>query len=87
MMTLIDKIQQADSNKLSDYSRIEYPTAKVIEKIADDYAIEFAEWMSDNCTEIQKTGNHKGKYFLLQKGDFFTSKQLLKIFKKEKGYE
>lgn len=47
-MTLIDKIQQADSNKLSDYSRIEYPTAKVIEKIADDYAIEFFYWWEDN---------------------------------------
>lgn len=44
-MKLIDKIQQADSNKLSDYSRIEYPTAKVIEKIADEYAVEFGEWL------------------------------------------
>ena len=57
------------------------------EKIAEEFAVEFAEWMSDNATEIQKTGNYKGKYFLLKKGDFFTAKELLKLFKKEKGYE
>ena len=65
-MTLIDKIQQADSNKLSDYSRIEYPTAKVIEKIADDYAIEFFYWWEDNMDKNR-------------------IKELLEIFKKEKG--
>jgi hypothetical protein len=43
-MKLIDKIQKAYSNKPTDYSRVYNPTAEIIEKIADDYAIEFAEW-------------------------------------------
>jgi hypothetical protein len=41
------------------------------EKIADDYAIEFAEWIVKNC-------NHSK----LKSLDY---KELLEIFKKEKG--
>ena len=40
--------------------------AEICEKIADDYAIEFAEWLFD----VSRIG---------------TTKELLKIFKKEKG--
>ena len=40
------------------------------EQIADDYAIEFAEWVID--TDNKPVGQ-------------FTIKQLLEIFKKEKG--
>lgn len=66
-MTLREKIQNAHSNKISDYSKIYTPTAEVIEKIADDYAVEFAEWV-----ECSKT--------------YYTPmKELLEIFKKEKG--
>lgn len=72
-MTLIDKIQQANSNKLSDYSRIEYPTAKVIEKIADDYAVEFAEWISKQEYNLDFWVRHN------------QTKNLLEIFKEEKG--
>jgi hypothetical protein len=43
-MKLIDKIEKAHSNKLTDYSRVYTPTAEIIEKIADDYAIEFARF-------------------------------------------
>lgn len=42
----------------------------ICEKIADDYAIAFAEWIID--IENKPTGN-------------FTVKELLKLFKKEKG--
>jgi hypothetical protein len=44
---------------------------KKFEKIADDYAIEFAEWIVKNC-------NHSK----LKSLDY---KELLEIFKKEKG--
>jgi hypothetical protein len=43
-MKLVNKIQQADSGKLSDNSKIYTPTAEVIKKIADEYAIGFAYW-------------------------------------------
>lgn len=45
--------------------------SKNLEKIADDYAIEFAEWIVKNC-------NHSKLKFL----DY---EELLEIFKKEKG--
>jgi hypothetical protein len=72
-MKLIDKIQKAHSNKLSDYSRLYTPTAEIIEKIADDYAIKFAEWL--NGLDIND--------YVLQK--HISSQELLEIFKKEKG--
>jgi hypothetical protein len=45
--------------------------AQQCEKIADDYAIEFAKWIIINC-------NHK-------KMEYLDLKELLEIFKKEKG--
>ena len=44
-----------------------------LEKIADDYAIEFSKWIIINC-------NHK-------KMEYLDLKELLETFKKEKGYE
>jgi hypothetical protein len=67
-MKLIDKIQKAHSNKPSDYSRVYSPTAEIIEKIADDYAIEFAEWLLNSNHFIQ----------------LLDTKELLEIFKNEK---
>ena len=50
-----------------------------LEIVADDYAIEFEEWCR---TIISRTGllEYKLKWINL------TSKELLEIFKKEKGY-
>lgn len=54
--------------------------AKECEKIADDYAVEFAEWSR------QKTAQVKGNmYKLFSDFEIYTSKELLEIFKKEKG--
>jgi hypothetical protein len=72
-MKLIDKIQKAHSGKLSDYSTIYTPTANVIEKIADEFAIGFAEWL-----------NKSGYILELIKGSRETNK-ILEIYKKEKG--
>jgi hypothetical protein len=77
-MSLIDKIQKAHSNKPTDYSRVYTPTAEIIEKIADDYAIEFAEWLRVNYYD-------NGDFWIAWDNDkeTKTSKQLLEIFKKE----
>ena len=69
-MKLTDKIQNAHSNKLSDYSKIYTPTAEVIEGIVDEFVIEFAEWAIDY--------SFNGMY----SNDL---KELLEEFKKEKG--
>ena len=51
------------------------------EKIADDYAIEFLEWFDKNCYARGENS------FLLWANDDepLTLKELLEIFKKEKG--
>lgn len=60
-MTLKEKIEEVKINKVM---------ANELEKVADDYAIEFAEWVID--TDNKPVGH-------------FTIKELLEIFKKEKG--
>ena len=56
-----------------------------LEVIADDYAIEFAEWIDDFYFQ----GDEKNQYHLsikrLREGEYFNVKELLVIFKKEKG--
>lgn len=48
--------------------------AEICEKIADDYAIEFAEWTQDH--------DYRSDY----DNCYLSMKQLLEIFKKENGY-
>jgi hypothetical protein len=70
-MKLIDKIEKAHSNKLTDYSKVYTPTAEIIEKIADDYAIEILESYHNNLF-----------YIPLKDGE---AKMILNHIKKEKG--
>ena len=51
-----------------------------LEIIADDYAVEFAEWLEIN---VYKEGNLWKMYSV--KYTLFNTKELLEIFKKEKG--
>ena len=57
---------------------------KVCEQIADDYAIEFAEWNSHRYKYLNGKGWFNGSY-QLEMDIFLSSKELLEIFKKEKG--
>ena len=49
-----------------------------LEQIADEFAIEFAEWINDNCWNIE------ADRFLYEE-EQYRYKELLEIFKKEKG--
>lgn len=71
-MTLRDKIKDVDIEKgMSDR----------IEQIADDYAIEFGNWIGKNTITY-----HNGKFRMKTLTPVFrTSEQLLERFKKEKG--
>ena len=55
---------------------------KVCEKIADDYAIEFADWLSMFTKEFE---DGDLRYWNKDKWIRKTLKELLEIFKKEKG--
>lgn len=71
-MTLKEKIKDVDIEKgMSDR----------IEQIADNYAIEFGDWIGKNTITY-----HNGKFRMKTLTPvFLTSEQLLERFKKEKG--
>ena len=73
MITLIEKIKKQLDTATPKLNRPIYQSKK-IEKIADDYAIEFAEWYLN----LYKSDDW-------EKFDNNTNKQLLEIFKKQKG--
>lgn len=63
-------------------------TSKELEEIADNYAIEFAEWLSkQERTKFQCLSYCKKTimWFTSKKGIGATTKELLEQFKKEKG--
>jgi len=58
--------------------------ANKCEQIADNYAIEFAQWITNEKSKYSIMYGNQNKRF----ADFdkeYTSKELLEIFKKEKG--
>lgn len=70
-MTLKEKIKDVD---------IEKGMSDIIEKIADDHAIEFAEWIRENYYDVGDSWCEWNS-----DKDTYSSKELLEIFKKEKG--
>ena len=70
-MTLQEKILNKFPFTNTEYIR-EY------EQIADDFAIGFAEWIWGNCFNIYNDR-------FLYKDDEYKTKELLEIYKKEKG--
>jgi hypothetical protein len=76
-MTLKEKFE---TKRIIDTERKAESYAEKCEKIADDYAIEFAEW-------IDKEGyiRQPNLWISLDEKSGKTSKELLEIFKKEKG--
>ena len=69
-MTLRDKFKKCKDASNTYYVLPIADDAEQLEKIADDYAIEFANWIID--TDGKPIGE-------------FTITELLEIFKKEKG--
>ena len=63
-----------------EFGGMQEPLLTDCEKIADDYAIEFAEWVEKlKSSEIDTID-----YDLYLR---YNTKELLEIFKKEKGYD
>jgi hypothetical protein len=54
------------------------------ETIADEFAIEFAEWCDDNYFKNGKGNSNWSASMDWDDDEKFTSKELLEIFKKEK---
>jgi len=77
-MKLREKIQLASEIPLYDGEK------ERLEKIADYFAIEFAEWNSYKYKYLENKGWFATTY-QLEMDIFITSKELLEIYKKEKG--
>lgn len=54
-------------------------------EIADDYAIKFFEWTMDYCVEFYDSTERGNIYKFSNHDNKYTNKELLKMFKKEKG--
>lgn len=77
------------------FDGLKIETVNKLERIADDYAIEFVEWKDDNFliyrdktyyTKTSSTYFDVTKYVGKEKPTkYYTLKELLQIFKKEKG--
>jgi hypothetical protein len=96
-MTLKEKINQeaikyAEFNKFTSDRAFEFNRDKIaftngayiyFDNLADDYAIEFAEWLnSDETEDLIEDLKFVGELSQVPK-----TKELLEIFKKEKGYD
>lgn len=83
-MTLNERFQQWFINdKDEHYEGMVEQVAIEHEKIADEFAIEFAEWKDKNC--IYYDGWNIRIPLGDKYNDVYTNEELLKIFKKEKG--
>jgi hypothetical protein len=79
-MTLKEKFDNLDYFDSSDIFNNLSHDSHECEKIADEFAIEFAEWKDENCFN-QGDGFYNRNY----KDEAFLLKELLEIYKKEKG--
>jgi hypothetical protein len=77
-MTLREKFYTYTDNEYSE----KLTNAENCEKIADDFAIGFAEWIVSNCY----CEDDQNWWLIVNEGDIKkSSKELLEIYKKEKG--
>jgi hypothetical protein len=86
-MTLKEIFEQAINYQLTfgldgEYNKIKRAASNV-EKIADDYAIEFAEWCDDNYFKNGKGNSNWSASMDWDDNEKFTTKELLEIFKKQ----
>ena len=81
-MTLKEKFYKKLDWNLTGMHQRKIEVSEELEKIADDYAIDFAEWL--NTLEAKYLIEDMKIIGELNKNP--TAKELLEIFKKEKGY-
>jgi hypothetical protein len=87
-MTLKEKFQEEPVVVYQESFILTNQSAERLVELADDYAIEFAEWLSEKeRTKFQCKSYCKKltMWFTDKKGLGATTKELLEQFKKEKG--
>ena len=84
-MTLKEKFYKKLDWDLTGMYQRKIEVSEELEKIADDYAIEFAEWCDDNYFKNGKGNSNWSASMDWDDNEKFTTKELLEIFKKEKN--
>jgi hypothetical protein len=82
-MTLKEKFEIEIKNKGNSEILLKYKCAQ----IADEYAIEFAEWIDCKYYQGEYINEYHKSINEYREGKHFTAKELLKKFKEQKGYE
>ena len=83
-MTLKEKFKEQKIYFNPYFFKLTTESAETFEKIADDYAIELLEWLSNEKSKFAILyGNQKERFSTFEED--YTSKQLLEIFKEQKG--
>jgi len=82
-MTLKERFKSLNTSFGADVKYYHHNINKC-EKIADEFAIEFSEWNSYKYKYLPNKGWFSSSYEL-EMDIFKTSKELIQIFKKEKG--
>ena len=77
-MTLKERLKEEPIVLYKDSYNMTNQTAESLEVIADEYAIGFNKWVWGNCFNIFNDR-------FLYKDDEYSTKELLEIYKKEKG--
>lgn len=77
-MKLREQIQEAVTKQL----RSGEDESELIERISNDFTIGFSEWMTSGVEFLDDT--EKGRVYLFKRKKYLT-KELLEIYKKEKG--
>jgi hypothetical protein len=62
-----------------------FPSKLISQKIADDFAIKFAEWLDNKYYQGENFNEYYRSIDEYREGKYFTAKELLEIYKKEKG--
>lgn len=84
-MKITEKIQQ-EKVYINTYNfKLTKESAEKFEKIADDLAIKFFEWTMDYCVEFYDSTERGSIYKFSNHDNKYTNKELLEMFKKQKG--
>jgi hypothetical protein len=81
IMTLKEKFGEEPININLYNFKLTVDSAEKLEKIADEFAIGFAEWVNENYEYY----HGDGEYHSASKNKWYKAKELLEIYKKEKG--
>ena len=80
-MTLKEKFYPYCDNEYSD----KWVSAVYCEDVADEFAIGFAKWIDNKYYQGKNVNEYHRSIDEYREGKYFTSKELLEIYKKEKG--